>query len=107
MQSPKELNSTGKSIFRRIAKIVTVDDRNLHAVTILADLLARYREAQADLNANGLVFVSSQGVPRANPASNFILKVVPQIRALSGELGLYDTPDSGDNDPLAGFMEGE
>lgn len=107
MQSPKELNAVGKSIFRRIAKVVTADERNIHAVTILADLLARYREAQDDLNKNGLVFVSSQGVPRANPSANFILKVVPQIRALSQELGLNEKSDALGSDPFAEFLGGE
>ena len=104
MRSPNELNAVGKTIFRRLAKIVTADERNIHTLTILADLLARYRECQEDLNRNGLVFVSSQLVPRANPAVNFILKVVPQIRALSLELGLNKQKDSSGSDPLADFL---
>ncbi len=106
MRSPNELNTTGKSIFRRLAKTIATDERNIHAITILADLPARYREAQNDLNKNGLVFVSSQGVPRSNPSANFILKVVPQIRALSQELGLNEKTESNANDPLAEFMSG-
>lgn len=41
MQSPSELNAIGKTIFRRLAKIVTAEESNIHALTTLADLLAR------------------------------------------------------------------
>ncbi len=103
MQKPKGLNKQGRDTFDELSKIIEVTDRNIHSLTILADLLSRYREAQSDLNKNGLTFVSSQGVPRANPAANFILKVVPQIRALSERLGL-DRAGPNDPDPLADFM---
>jgi hypothetical protein len=69
VKTPRKANSTVKDLFGGIAYNLVADERNLHSVTILTDLLARYHEARAELNSKGLILSRSGDVPRANPVA--------------------------------------
>lgn len=87
--TPATLNAKSKKIFVQLTKIVPETEKTVHSLTILADLISRFHDCQKSLDEYGIVFVSSQGVPRSNPASAYQLKVVPQIRNLFAELNFY------------------
>lgn len=104
MSIPITLNAKSKAIYKRLSKLIEIDESNIDSLTILSDLISRYHECQAEIDKHGIIVTSSTGVIRQNPATSYQLKLVPQIRALFSELGLYD--QAGDADPIQTFLGG-
>lgn len=102
MNTQESLNEQSKAIYDHLANVIDIDDANQMSVAILADLIGRYRDCQADIDENGLVLVSSTGNVRANPVTTYQAKIIPQIRSLFLELNIYKRDDA--IDPLKEFM---